>query len=442
MFLRSVTLFFACGVANALCALATAQSVPSQNPDLISPEQASITPQLPSPSGSFGVGRIAYEWVDVSRFESHASDPQTHRDLMVYLWYPSPRKDVAMRGEYLPGAQQMNATPEVQSAMKGDFETLWPLVVSGSITSHAIRNAPIARTQAPFPVVIFSHGNGGTSFGYTSLIENLVSHGYVVAAVEHTYTATAVVFPGGRIVSAYREPAANRSPAEAFQQMMEGAVLQINTGAADLIFVMNKLSQLNNQTESNFPLSGRLDLNHVAAMGHSSGGGNAALACEVSGRFKACLSLEGQMPPIAAFPTNPDGKFFAQPVLLLEVDHSGQRRGFDDAQNAEYQKKKKEQLEKCPVGSYDVVLKSEGLMHGSFSDFPLLMASGHAKETGLTLDNLRLIESYILAFLDKNLKSAKTSPLYNEANAPEAIVKAYGGSQQVVRPQAPQEKQD
>ena len=75
-----------------------------------------------------------------------------------------------------------------------------------------------------------------------------------------------------------------------------------------------------------------------------------------------------------------------------------------------------------------LVLKSEGLMHGSFSDFPLLMANGHVKETELALDNLRLIESYILAFLDKNLKSAKTSPLYNEANHSEAIVKAYGGS--------------
>ena len=38
-------------------------------------------------------------------------------------------------------------------------------------------------------------------------------------------------------------------------------------------------------------------------------------------------------------------------------------------------------FEKCPAGSYDVILKSEGLMHGSFSDFPLLMANGRVKET-------------------------------------------------------------
>jgi dienelactone hydrolase len=434
MSLRNATLFFACGVANAILAVAIAQSLPSHNPDSASPAQSSTTPELPPPSGPFGVGRTAYEWTDASRSESHSPDPQVHRDLMVYLWYPSPRKEVETKGEYLPGARQMNAKPEVQSSMKGDFETVWPLVVSGSITSHAINNAPVAKTSAPFPLVIFSHGNGGTSFGYTSLIEDLVSHGYVVAAVEHTYTATAVVFPDGRIVTAYRDPVAGRSPAEAFQQMMKEAGLQINTGAADLIFVMNILSQLNNKNEPDFPLSGRLDLTHVAAMGHSSGGANAALACELSERFKACLSLEGQLPPIAVFPTNPEGKFFTQPVLLLEVDHSGQKRGFDDAQNDEYLKKKEEQLEKCPAGSYDVVLKSEGLMHGSFSDFPLLMANGRVKETELALDNLRLTESYILAFLDKNLKSVKDSLLGNETNRPDAVVKAYGGSPHVVRP--------
>jgi dienelactone hydrolase len=434
MLSRSVTLFFACGAANAILAIAIAQSVPSQNPDSTSPEQSPTTSQLPPPSGPFGIGRIAYEWVDISRSESHAPDLQAHRDLMVYLWYPSPRKDLATRGEYLPGARQMDAKPDVQSAMKGDFETLWPLVVSGSITSHAVNNAPVAKTPAPFPLVIFSHGNGGTSFGYTSLIEDLVSRGYVVAAIEHTYTATAVVFPDGRIVTAYREPLAGLSPADAFQHMMKGAGIQINTGAADLIFVMDKLSQLNSKTEPDFPLSGRLDLTHVAAMGHSSGGGNAALACQLSERFKACLSLEGQMPPIAAFPTNSGGKFFTQPVLLLEIDHSGQQRGFDDAQNAQYLKTKQEQLEKCPAGSYDVILKSEGLMHGSFSDFPLLMANGRVKETELALNNLRLIESYVLAFLDKNLKSAKASLLYNEANDSDAIVKGYGRPAQVVLP--------
>jgi predicted esterase len=427
MELRNVTLLLTIGMLNAALTVAIAQDSPSPIQSSESLTERSDIPQLPVPSGPFGVGRIAYEWIDTSRSEPHSADPEAHRDLMVYLWYPSPKKEIGKSAVYLPGAKQMNADSGVQSAMKGVFETDWPFIVSGAITSHAVDNAPIAKAPAQFPMVIFSHGNGGTSFGYTSLIEELVSHGYVVASVEHTYTAPAVVFQNGRIVTAYRESTAGLSPEQRFQQMMKGAGLQINTGAQDLIFVMNKLSQPNATNGQHFTLGGRLDLNRMAAMGHSSGGANAALACQLSERFKACLSLEGQMPPITAFPDNPAGKPFTQPVLLLEVDHSGQRRGFNDAQNDEYLKKKEEQLNSCPAGSYDVLLKSTGLVHGSFSDFPLLMANGRAAETKLALDNLRLTESYILAFLDKYLKSAKEPLLDDETNHPDAIVKRYGG---------------
>ena len=132
------------------------------------------------------------------------------------------------------------------------------------------------------------------------------------------------------------------------------------------------------------------------------------------------------MPPFAAFPDDPAGKTFTQPVLLLEVDHSGQRRGFNDAQNVEYLKKKEDQLNKCPAGSYDVLLKSAGLVHASFSDYPLLAANGQPTETELALHNLRLTESFTLAFLDKNLKHASEPLLDGEANDPEATVTQYG----------------
>jgi hypothetical protein len=82
------------------------------------------------------------------------------------------------------------------------------------------------------------------------------------------------------------------------------------------------------------------------------------------------------MPPVAAFPENSEGKWFTQPVLLLEVDHNGRWVGFNPTQNDAFLKKKEDQLNRCPAGSYDVVLKSPGLVHGSFSDYPLFAAMG------------------------------------------------------------------
>src|SRR5260370_19396226 len=84
--------------------------------------------------------------------------------------------------------------------MRDDYGVNWPLIVSGTIHSHAANNAVVVREPLKFPVVILSHGLGGSGFGYTSLIEHLVSHGYVVAAIAHTYAAGAVLFPNGRIV--------------------------------------------------------------------------------------------------------------------------------------------------------------------------------------------------------------------------------------------------
>jgi dienelactone hydrolase len=391
-----------------------------------SAHQANI-PQIPTPPGPFGVGRVAYEWIDATRPDGHSIDPQAHRDLMVYLWYPAQKGEAGRAAEYLPGAKQMDADPAVRPILQEEFESNWPSIVSGAIASHAIENAPVVRSPRRLPLVLLAHGLGGTSFECTALIEDLASHGYVVAAVENTYVAAAVVFPDGRIIRAYHEPEPpGLSPEQRFQRMMKGAGEEINTGAADLMFALNRLTELNKGNEEKFVLRGRLDLNRVAAMGHSAGGAHATLACQLDLRFKACISLDGAMPPVAAFPESPGGKWFSQPVLLLEVDHTGQRRGFDDAQNDAYLKKKEDQLGRCRAGSFDVVLKAPGLVHGSFSDFSLLAAGGRPADTEGALHNLNLTESYVAAFLDASLNHGKSSLLDDRADHPEARVKQYG----------------
>ncbi len=429
MSLRHTTVVLASGLLLGTFAYVTAQESPSQPQFKNGSAPQTGVPQLPSPTGEFGVGRAGYEWTDGSRPDGHAADSKAHRDLMVYLWYPAPKAKAGEPAEYLPGAKRMDTDAAVAPAMREEFEGVWPLIVSGTISSLAIENAPVARSQKKFPLVILAHGAGGTSFEYTSLIGNLVSHGYVVAAIENTYGAPAVAFPDGRIVPAYHEPEPpNLSPDQRFQRMMKSAGQWIDTGARDIVFVLNQLARLDDGNEKTFVLRKKLDLNRVASMGHSAGGANATLACQMDARFKACLSLDGQMPPVAAFPENPDGRWFTQPVLLLEVDHSGSRMGFNAAQNDVFLKKKEDQLSRCPAGSYDVVLKSPGLVHGSFSDYPLLAAMGRSTETRDALHNLSLTASYIDAFLNQTLNQVKSPLLEIGTDHPEATVKQYGKS--------------
>jgi len=385
------------------------------------------TPTLPMPSGTFGIGRIGYEWIDLSRTDLNSTDPKAHRDLMVYLWYPSAQGKIGQAGWYLPGAGAMDADSALQPHMREEFEAAWPLIVSGKIRPHAIENAAVADTPKTFPIVLFSGGAGSTSFEYTSLIEELVSHGYVVAAVEHTYTALAVAFPKGRIVPFHQETIpSGLSADERFKRMMASAGIGITTGASDLVFVLNRLEKMNEAGARHFPLSGRLDLTNVAAMGHSAGADFATRACQLDERIKACVSLDGGMPPVSAFPEFPDGKPFHQPVLLLEVDHSGDRKPFSEAQYTDYLKEKEVELNRCPMGSYHVILKAPGLYHGSFSDYGLLAAQGRVGETQTALHNLRLTQSFTLGFLDKYLKQANETLLDNASQGPEAVVTRYG----------------
>jgi len=403
----------------------------SRNTPAVAVEASKV--KLPEPSGTFGVGRVGYEWIDASRPDAYSLDPvdpgapHAPRALMLYLWYPAPRIAAGSSGVYLPGAKEMDADSAAQPLAKEEFGEVWTQIRNGDLKSHAREGAPAVQSPRKFPVVIFSHGLGGSGFEYTALIEELVSHGYVVVAIEHTYTGLAVVFPDGKVISQRRDATpAGISSEQRMQRMFASAGLAIKQGAEDVVFVLNKLAALDHAGNPEFPLGGRLDLTRVAAMGHSAGGAFATRACQLDARIRACISLDGALPPASAFPEFPDKKRFQQPVLLLEVDHAGDRMPYSPEQYADFLKIKDGELKLCPPGSYDVVLKAAGLFHGGFSDYPLLAANGRMAETEQALHNLRLTESFARAFLDQTLKGTAETLLRPGSQSVEATVKAYG----------------
>jgi dienelactone hydrolase len=325
----------------------------------------------------------------------------------------------------------MDALPEVQGQMRQVFGSRWPAIVSGAIFSHTAEGAPATNSSRPFPLIIFSHGLGATGFNYTGLIEDLVSRGFVVASIEHTYVALAVWFPDKRAILRQEaqdaRPPAGLTPVEEFKWMMPAIRDQISEGAADVRFVLDRLAAEKGDP-GQFLLAGKIDLNRVAAMGHSAGAGFAARACQLDFRLKACVELDGELLPITALPEFPDHATLKQPLLFLEVYHPESQIAGTAAEHAAYFKKKEEQLQTCRRGSYDVVLRSPGMGHGSFTDFPLLFAGqDRFPQKSVALHNLDLIERYVREFLGKNLKDEK-APLLDSGNTilPEVTVRQYG----------------
>ena len=384
-------------------------------------------PKLQLPSGRYGIGRVGYHWTDPNRPDRFAADSRAHRELMVYFWYPVSRRALDSSGSYFPGAKEIDALPELQRRMREEFGVHRPSVVSGAVASNALEGAKPAENPARFPVVTFSHGNGSTSFSYTSLIEDLVSHGYVVAAIEHSQTSVAVWFPNGRIVPFREEKrAAGLSPAESFEWMKRSASARIEEGAADIRFALKRLEELNAPGSKPFLLAGRLDLNRVVAMGHSAGGAFAARACQLDSGFKACVDLDGGMIPVAALPDFPDGATIKQPLLFLEPHATKSQMAGTKEELRQYFRTKEQQLQGCAPGTYNVILRSRGIAHPSFSDGPLFFAGTQGyPETSAVRHNHRLIQSFIRAFLDKNLRGRK-APLIDSKGHPEATVKRYG----------------
>ena len=388
-------------------------------------QTSTAVPEIPSPSGSLGIGRIGCHWTDASRPDDY--EPNRRRELMVYFWYPTAKSSMA-KGQYLPGAAQMDALPAIHKLMSYEFGHLWTAIVSGEISSHAIDHAPIASSRAPYPVVTFSHGLGSTGFQYTVLIEHLVSHGYVVASIEHTYTAKAIWFPDGRVVTQHDDlPPAGLSPSERLKWMMSKTSVGIREGAADVRFVIDRMTQLNHDKQQ-FPLAGTIDVKRIAAVGHSAGAEFAARACQQDSRIQACVDLDGGMVPVAALPIYDDDRTMRQPLLFLEAYHPDNRMGGAPNQISEYEKVKEQQLQQLRPGSYDVVLHSPEIAHPSFSDVPLLFHGEDGfPETPIVLHNLDLITQFTRAFLDKALLGEK-QPLFDGRTSPvsEAIVTAYG----------------
>ena len=57
---------------------------------------------LPTPTGSFAVGRVVYDWADDGTADPLAPVAGTRRELLVWIWYPSAPGQSAAMDDYLP----------------------------------------------------------------------------------------------------------------------------------------------------------------------------------------------------------------------------------------------------------------------------------------------------------------------------------------------------
>jgi dienelactone hydrolase len=148
--------------------------------------------------------------------------------------------------------------------------------------------------DGPFPVIIFSHGLGGSREGYEYLGRCWASHGYVSVHVQHVGSDTAVWRDSFFAMRAMRQAAAR--PANALNR------------PKDISFAIEKMQRMNTEGPV---LKNRLDLERIGVGGHSFGAYTVlAIAGEVFGgpligkRTFADPRVKAAMPMSAPVPRN------------------------------------------------------------------------------------------------------------------------------------------
>src|SRR6266536_808458 len=240
---------------------------------------------LPALTGSFAVGRAIEDWTDDTALDTLAPAPGTKRELLVWIWYPSAARQSAVIDDYLPARLRLKA----KDAGGGNIWTLLTRDPS-RVRGHSAVDPDVSPQQRSYPVVIMRAGASSDVLNYSTLAEDLASHGYIVVGFDAPYRTGLVVFPDGRVIA--RTPENNPENYEG--QPQAGRLNEVLTAwTADIGFVLDRLERLNTSDPSG-KFTGRLDMTRVGIFGHSFGGAQAAQFCSQDTRCKAGIDVDGR----------------------------------------------------------------------------------------------------------------------------------------------------
>ena len=346
-------------------------------------------PSIPKPGGSMEVGTAIYELTDETRKEIYSGVDEL-RKFTVQIWYPA---TVQPENKIAPWMSRSDVySPAISTFLNMPSFFLDHLALANT---PAYINAPIAETNSPYPVILFSHGWNGFNAQNSEQVIQLASRGYVVVAVNHTYGAVATVFSDGKI--------ANNNPSALPEDVSDAeyeiaARKLVHQWAGDLAFTLDDLAD-----GKQLPAS-LLDFNRIGVYGHSTGGGAAIQFCGTDTRCKAVLGMDPFMRPVSA---EVMANGVSQPAFFMfsqswaEIVDSKNNQLFNEFQSG--------------VSSSKGAITIQGTKHYDFSDLPLL--SPIAPQLGLKgpLSGKRvteIVDAYLIDFFEMTLNN-QPSNLFN-----------------------------
>ncbi|MEQ8560089.1 MAG: hypothetical protein RID18_01170, partial [Cytophagales bacterium] len=246
------------------------------------------TIMLPKPGGAYAIGTMTYFWSDESRTMTYSSHQGDKRCIAVQLWYPAEKDTLAQKALYAGNNSQYKM-----------------------VNTHSKLYAPFNKSIATAPLILIIPGRGMERFAYTSIIEELASQGFVVAAIDMPELGYMVLPDGKEIKTSARFAPPDGLMAGPYEKVDEFYEEAVKLGMQDLEFAIEKIVALNAYDPSG-RFTSKINMEKIGLFGHSLGGRIAGELAAGNNKVKAFAAMEGIPPRHVRF----EGKI-SIPSLML-----------------------------------------------------------------------------------------------------------------------------
>ncbi len=337
--------------------------------------------RLPHPTGPFPVGTL----VDTLGGKDSPA---------LQIWYPAAPDAGAPAAPYEPAGSG------------------WHNRIFHEVRTGAVQGAPLAGGTERFPVLVYVNAWGGTRWENSGLMQELASHGYVVAASDQ---------PSGMVDGIDLSTPMDISSPVRWQHSEAVAKAKLHAQVELARRVLDRLIALNGAVGGRF--AGRLDPARAGLLGFSFGGATAAEAATTDPRFRAVVNLDGLL----------FGTAFRHGVSVPYLEFSddepppaGRAHSADIAARtlAQVQEADARQTLANLQRNGGMFLTIRGTLHPNFSDYPVLVPLRRFNGAG-PIDPrraARVIGIWTVGFFDHVFRGKK---LPDPAATPEALLEVW-----------------
>lgn len=329
---------------------------------------------LPEPTGKYKIGSDYFHLI-TDEDELLTEEKEDKRALSIKVWYPANVQN-EQKETYLNDGDKIGFATKY-GLPKGTFNYL------NYVKTNTFEKPSVA--DGKFPVLVFSHGHYSKANGYYALIEEVVSQGFIVLNINHTFESVGTQFPSGEIKlynQAYDKKHNNQAMADMIWETMEAfksakskderskvlnstlknyfAAEITHRWANDIDLVINEIPTWEKSTF----LSNHMDTSKIGVFGHSQGAAAAGQALLDNPKIQAGINLDGVQWG------NMVDTFLSKPFLLLSSDWAADHPDFNEIA---FQNKGKSDF-------YTAKIKNSG--HSSFMDIPLIVNFSLINEAG------------------------------------------------------------